>query len=169
MIFLISYQLFFIYLYVYKIKLKDPRVWILSIAFYSSIFNFVFYALLNYYTRPELAFIIEFNRYIMMYSLCWFYCSRGSHLLTFKDEFVLFLHLQGVLCTLAYIYVGIRIYSGRQDNMMIHQNESIDTFCTHTIFEMDRWLNCIVCFLFIILYLALRSSIKKQEATSLKE
>ena len=58
---LISYQLFFIYLYVYKIKLNDTRVWILFLAFYSSIYNFIFYALLDYYSRPHYDFIIEFN------------------------------------------------------------------------------------------------------------
>jgi hypothetical protein len=131
----------------------------LFLALYSSVYNFVFYALIDYFTRPKIQFIVEFNRYLMMYALCWFYLEKGSHLLKYKDEFLLFLHVQGVICTLLYVYISIFVFHGRAK---IHKSKQADTFCTHTIYELDRWLNCAVCIIFVILYFAIRSGLNKQ-------
>ena len=113
-IFLIMYQLFIVYLYCHKIKCRDWRISILCICFYSSLYTFFHYNIIDFLDRPKFFFVIEFNRYLIMFCLCMYYCDKASHLLPKRHEILLFLQVWGTICTLGYIYIGAAIYEYRE-------------------------------------------------------
>jgi hypothetical protein len=114
---LISYQLFAVYLYCHSVDYKkDRRIWILSLCMYSTIFTFIHTGLINPESRPAFDYIIEFNRFAIMMSLCIYYITNASRILHNSKDYLKCIYIWTLICTLIYLALGINIFIewGRQ-------------------------------------------------------
>jgi len=71
-----------VYIHCHRMKyLRDSRLWIYSMCLVISLYVFFHYAIMNPKARMKMLNVMEFCRFIIMNSLCIFYCKKASKLL----------------------------------------------------------------------------------------
>ena len=144
------------YKYCYSISFKDSRVCILILGLYSSIVTFIGYGIIDLSDRGKIISVVEFNRFLLMLSICLYYCEKSSTLCKKRNEILLFLHIYGTVCTLFYLYVVVTTYQTMADPLMT------SNACTLMIFKINRIFNIQFCVIFALLMSMIQKAINEQ-------
>ena len=76
----IIYQMY-IYIKIYSISPGDRRLIILLICWLSALFTWFRYSFFNTEEKGFTFFFVEIFRFIIFYTVCYYYCSKASDLL----------------------------------------------------------------------------------------
>ena len=107
---LIAHQMFYVYMVKHQIRCADRRMVILIMCFIDTLYVFFHYGLMDPSYRSKVFPIIDCCRFLIMNSLCIYYCERASKLLAHRKQVLRFLIIWGTICLIIYIFIAIRIF-----------------------------------------------------------
>ena len=111
--------------------------------------------MLNPDSRPAFDFVIEFNRFMIMIALCIYYIYKASKVLPKWKEYIKYIMIWTIGCSLVYLGLGINIFI-----LWMNGDEKI---CVSHWFTYIRICNISSVIIFAALYYRLHVNVKAQK------
>jgi len=147
---LLIYQIA-VYIHFHRMKYcRDSRMWIYGICLVISLYVFFHYAIMNPHARMNMLNVMDFCRFIIMSSLCIFFCKKASKLLKNYKFIVKGLILWVLISFIAYVILAFMIHGSG-----VHRTK----LCLNPYFKLSRMFPLIVCIAFLFIYFHIKRNI----------
>lgn len=162
-LFLIGYQMVFVYYRSHFITLSDSRQRIFLICQVSTLFNLFHYGVYNHNLRPYSFFMIEVFRTLIMFSICYYYCTKAIGLLPHHKKFLLSLQIWGFVSIVMLISLGFITISRIDKNSKENQGKQT---CQFWSFKVNRAFPISINIIFFLIYWQLKKKIYENAESS---
>ena len=133
------------------------RLQILLLCLISAINTFIHYGLISPLNRAKMFFLHEFFRFVIMFGVCHYFCSKASGLLKNKRKIIKYLNIWGVTSVILIICMGLQTIM-KIDLGMIN----FGALCTTLEFESYRYYTIVTCVFFSVSFFQIKNSILEE-------
>ena len=123
----------------------------------SAINTFIHYGLINPFYRAKMFFLHEFFRFVIMFGVCHYFCSKASGLLKNKRKIIKWLNIWGIVSVFLIICMGLQTIM-KIDLGMI----DFGALCTTLEFESYRYYTIVTCIFFSLSFFQIKTSILEE-------
>ena len=135
-----------------RIKFKnEPRLWIFYMSLVFCLNVLFHYGLTNPYYRVYTYNMIEFQRFIIMFSIMIFYVNRLHRMLTYLKQVIGLIAVFGFVYVIFYVIVEI---------MILQTPSSSFEHCNTWMFQMLRIFPSLIVIFFVYIYFDIKKKVK---------
>jgi hypothetical protein len=143
--------------YFARMPKTDFRLVILIVCLISSVYTFIHYGMMSALSRSKTFFVNEFFRFIILFTVCYYYCDKASGLLKNKKKIIIALKMWGIISVFLILLIGIfsivKIQNGKIDYKLL---------CIYLEFESYRYYSIVTCLFFSLAIRSIRKNIIKE-------
>jgi len=154
MIVLLIHQIWFVYMKFHQINKSDQRLWIFGLCLVSEIYTFFHYGIVNAKLKGNLYFINEIFRFLIMFSICYYYINKASGLLENRKFIMRLMKIWAVISVIVLVVDG-----GLISKQIVKDDKFSNRLCTSWLFELNRLFSLSICPIFWFIYIRIRKAV----------
>lgn len=166
--FLVFYQCY-VYIFSYKILLKDLRVGILLVSLLASFNMFWHYAILWGPIRSKTFFLVEIFRFFLFFALSYYYVHKASGLLDNRRIIICVLRSMFLIGVVLIIVIGILFMIDIDAFIDSNGKEGLNpaNLCMEVTFQIYRYFPYVIQLILLVSYFNIKKTVQQSQQQSL--